>query len=71
MSEVAYKTGPGRPAKIGGTDRIHASINGELGLFWRLQLLDPLTGKIPNGALSSLVARLLREEARKLGYQGI
>ena len=66
----AYKTGPGRPAKPGGTDRIHCSINMELGLFWRLQLLDPVTQRIPNGAISSLVERLLREEARKLGYQG-
>jgi len=65
-----YRTGPGRPTKQGGTDRIHASINGELALFWRMQLLDPLTERIPNGAISSLIERLLREEARKLGYKG-
>lgn len=65
-----YKSNRGRPARQGGTWRFHCLIGGELALFWQMQLIDPLTGKIPHGALSGLVERLLREEARKMGYTG-
>lgn len=64
------KSNRGRPPRAVGTERFHISINKELALFWQMQLIDPLTGRIPVGLLSQTVERLLREEARKMGYSG-
>lgn len=67
---AGFKSGPGRPPRAGGVDKWHVNIPTELALFWRVQLADPVTARMPNGAMSGLVERLLREEARKMGYTG-
>jgi hypothetical protein len=69
QESLEYRNKPGRPPRPGGTDPWKVYVPTDLANFHRLVLADPVTGKIPNGALSSLVERLLREEARKLGYR--
>lgn len=65
MTTSPMKSNRGRPPSAIRKDDIHASIDQDVALFWRLQNVDPLTGKTKVGALSELINRLLREEMNR------
>ena len=61
-----YRSQRGRPPKPGGIATWKVYVPTELADFHRLFLVDPVTGKIPSGALSGFVERLLREEKERM-----
>jgi hypothetical protein len=66
---VEYKRGPGRPAKPGGMDTWKIYLSMEVSYFFRSLLTDPNTNRIPQGEMSGLVERLLREEMARVKLQ--
>jgi hypothetical protein len=66
MDTEVYKRGPGRPAKPGGMDTWKIYIPMEVSHFFRSILTNPDTGRIPQGDLSGLCERLLRDEMARI-----